>query len=66
MGNPPFDPHMYGTFEDWQSSEFKRNNGGFVIHGMTKMGKTSLVERAHYTPQSAAPVEAHTTQAAPF
>ncbi len=46
MGDPPFDPRMYGTYEDWLSSEFKRNNGGFVIHGMTKMGKTSMVERA--------------------
>lgn len=37
---------MFGTYEDWLSSEFKRNNGGFAIHCMTKMGKTSMVERA--------------------
>ena len=46
MGDPPFNPVTYKTYEAWLTTEFKRSSGGYVVHGMTKMGKTSMIERA--------------------
>lgn len=39
-------PDFYDTYDDWLADEFRHDYGGFTVYGMTKIGKTSMVERA--------------------
>lgn len=39
-------PGYYSTYDEWLEDEFRQDQGGFVVYGMTKIGKTSMIEKA--------------------
>ena len=37
---------LFNTYDDWLDSRLEKNNGAFVVYGLSKTGKTSMVEQS--------------------